>query len=337
MPAVLAELPFDQCQRYGALALLADVLRGRLGRPLRVLDVGDWNGLAARFCPGDLCVCLDPDGHGADRYVQADGRALPFVDGAFDVVACLDALEHVPREERPRIADELRRVAAHTVVVAVPTAEGGTAEHEAVLERFVRDVLGGQQEQLREHREQGLPTADEARSWLRAEGWSCADTPSGLLADWLPMMLAKHALSGVGATEVVHRALDRRYNERHGAVDPADIGYRQVLWAARGEHADLPAHLVATLPPARRCSDADDMTVASQLLLGALAARAGAEVDLPALLRPDAAELARAATALELRARTLRAECDAARERVRAYESGRFIRAMTFLARLRGR
>jgi len=53
---VLEELPFDQYQRYGALRLAADDLRARLGRPLRILDVGDWDGLVARFCPDDLTV-----------------------------------------------------------------------------------------------------------------------------------------------------------------------------------------------------------------------------------------------------------------------------------------
>jgi SAM-dependent methyltransferase len=335
MRPVLAELPFDQYQRYGALALLADALRDRLGRRLRVLDVGDWNGLAARFCPDDECTCLDPDGRGQGRYVQADGRALPFADAAFDVVACLDALEHVPRPERPRIAAELRRVADHAVVVAVPVADGGAAEHEAALEQFVRDVLGGEQRQLREHREQGLPAAAEARAWLAGGEWRCADAPSGLLADWLPMMLAKHALIGVPGSEGVHRALDRRYNERHGQVDPAEPGYRHVVWAARGADAELPDALRASLGRPRREGDAEDSAVAGQLLVGALAARAGASVDLAALLRPDPAALARAAAALDARNRRLAGERAVALARVHAYESGRFIRAMALLARLR--
>ena len=332
---MLAELPFDQYQRYNALVLLADSLRARLGRPLRVLDVGDWNALAERCCPGDLAICLDPDGRGSGRYVQADGRALPFADATFDVVACLDALEHVPASERPEIAAELRRVAAHAVVVAVPTADGGTAGHEAALERFVRDVLGGEQQQLREHREQGLPPVAEARGWLAAEGWSCADTPSGLLDDWLPMMLAKHALLGVPRSDSIHRAFDRRYNERHRGVDPSEPAYRHVVWAARGESAALPAELLAALPPRRASSDAEDLSVAGQLLVGALAARAGASVDLAALLHPDAAALARAAAELDGRTRGLAAERDAAQARVRAFESGRLMRALALLARLR--
>ncbi|HEV8636603.1 MAG TPA: hypothetical protein VG370_20475 [Chloroflexota bacterium] len=100
MPTPLLELPFDQYQRYGALALMADRLRAGLGRPLRLLDVGDWNGLAQRFCPGDWALCLDPDGRGTGCYVPGDGRRRPFRDEAFDLVACLDALDRLRRAFR---------------------------------------------------------------------------------------------------------------------------------------------------------------------------------------------------------------------------------------------
>jgi SAM-dependent methyltransferase len=331
---MLAELPFDQYQRYGALQLMADGLRARLGRPLRVLDVGDWNGLAARFCSEDLTICLDPEGRGAERYVQADGRALPFADQSFDVVSCLDALEHVPRADRATIAAELRRVAEHAIVVAVPVADAGAAAQESALERFVHAVLGGEQRQLSEHRRHGLPSAADVHAWLAVDDWRCASTLSGLLSDWLPMMLAKHALNGVIGSAAVQQALDRRYNERHGPIDAADPGYRLVTWVARGEHRELPDELLADMRPARHSPDADDLAVAAQVLVGCLSVRAGAPLDLGALLRPDPTALASAAASLDVRARALASDLDVATKRVSAFERGRFIRAMALLARL---
>src|SRR4051794_37376976 len=94
-------------------------LRERLGRAITILDCGDWDGLAERFCPGDRAVWLDPTGHGRGRYVQADGEHLPFADGSFDLAACLDTLEHVESARRPAVVAELRRVARLMVVVAV--------------------------------------------------------------------------------------------------------------------------------------------------------------------------------------------------------------------------
>jgi hypothetical protein len=53
-------------------------------------------------------------------FIQADGRALPFEDGAFDVVHCNAVIEHVGAEEDQRLlVAELVRV-AHGGLVTTP-------------------------------------------------------------------------------------------------------------------------------------------------------------------------------------------------------------------------
>ncbi|OGU02415.1 MAG: hypothetical protein A2085_07395 [Gemmatimonadetes bacterium GWC2_71_10] len=47
----------------------------------------------------------------------ADGRALPFADGAFDLVLCAKLLHHLPGERGRRLVAELNRVARRAVVV----------------------------------------------------------------------------------------------------------------------------------------------------------------------------------------------------------------------------
>lgn len=282
------ELPFDQYQRYGALQLAADRLRELLGRRLTVLDCGDWNGLVERFCPGDRCTWLDPTGQGRGRYVQADGERLPFADAAFDLVACLDTLEHVEANRRPAVVAELRRVARFVVVLAVPRADDGASTAERALYEYVWDVLGGEQQQLREHLERGLPTALQLRGWLGAPGWRLADVPSGLLDDWRTMMLAKHILLRTEGGDEAHAALDRRYNARHGVVDHAEPAYRHILFAGRDLAAELPDDVVEALPPRRRMADGEDVGVALATVLAAHARRAGAEVELMAAIRGEA-------------------------------------------------
>lgn len=50
--------------------------------------------------------------------VCADALALPFADGAFDIVLASQVLHHFPRDEAIRLLRELDRVAKRRVVIA---------------------------------------------------------------------------------------------------------------------------------------------------------------------------------------------------------------------------
>ena len=78
------------------------------GKPCRVLDLGCGAGFLANYLAtqGHHVVGLDAsresidiarahDASGTVRFVRGDVRALPFVDGSFDVVCAMDLLEHV--------------------------------------------------------------------------------------------------------------------------------------------------------------------------------------------------------------------------------------------------
>lgn len=103
----------------------------------RVLDVGSGAGDVAvalvrdaeRRCARLSVTCLDRSEQmlavarrtaGADpafSFVRADGEALPFDDGAFDVVTCTLALHHFEPDAAGALLRELRRVARVSPVV----------------------------------------------------------------------------------------------------------------------------------------------------------------------------------------------------------------------------
>ena len=122
---------FTVWQRY-SLAL-RHLLGVEMKRPMSILDVGASGiGIAAyldcaRFevYVTDLKATelksvvrsnfyrLDARGHNALTLIErlvADANSLPFRDGAFDAVTAVAMLEHIPRTQRSRTAEELMRV-----------------------------------------------------------------------------------------------------------------------------------------------------------------------------------------------------------------------------------
>ena len=104
---------------------------GQLGAPPYCLDVGCGEGYVLEYLRGELphihlCgVDLDKEalkraraGNNDTPLYRGDVLNLPFADGSFDMVICLEVLEHL---ESPWLAvDELARVSSRDLLVSVP-------------------------------------------------------------------------------------------------------------------------------------------------------------------------------------------------------------------------
>jgi hypothetical protein len=107
-------------QRYELFAQLC-----RLGPTDRIVDVGaGWGAALERFNDTNPIVAVDlkPDPSSPwlstpnVTVVTADGTALPFSDGEFDVAFSNSVVEHVPQVLQPAFASEIRRVAGRYYV-----------------------------------------------------------------------------------------------------------------------------------------------------------------------------------------------------------------------------
>jgi SAM-dependent methyltransferase len=100
-------------------------------RPRRILEVGCGEGIVlatlADRLPGAQLDGLELDEAALEEartrcpratLVRGDACALPFVDQSFDLVVCLEVLEHLP--EPARALRELRRVARAGCLLSVP-------------------------------------------------------------------------------------------------------------------------------------------------------------------------------------------------------------------------
>ncbi|HEU0131435.1 MAG TPA: glycosyltransferase [Mycobacteriales bacterium] len=137
--------------------------------PKRVLEVGSGTGGLAEYARPPLLVgtdldfaaTSDRDGSGLVP-VRASAVALPFADGAFDLVVSMDMLEHVPRPDRARVVAELLRVARPGAVVVCGVPAGRAAERaDRWLDALHTARRGEPHPWVREHLDLGLPGRGE--------------------------------------------------------------------------------------------------------------------------------------------------------------------------------
>lgn len=268
------DVPFDQYQRYRIAAEIAEEVAAAgtpaTGHLPRALDVGGHyegsGGVHRRpirdFLPHWTTTTVDLGLYPLSGYAEARGSALPFGDGRFDVVTCLDVLEHVLPAERSSVLLELARVARRTVVVAAPFLDARVVRAEHLLADFIRRTWGTEQAQLAEHRERGWPPLDEAAAELTRAGWAVDVFAHGNLWRWLFMMIDKHAVSALPHAQRMHEQLDVRYNEVDFDRDAAPPCYRHFIVAWRdGADAAREAVEQRFVAPSRQRSAAPSLTL----------------------------------------------------------------------------
>jgi len=86
--------PAEERMRFRKAAALARVPAGAA-----VLDIGARDGGLRRFLPAGVRyqgIDIAPEFAGPDVLIQDISRGIPFADGAYDFVFCIEVLEHVP-------------------------------------------------------------------------------------------------------------------------------------------------------------------------------------------------------------------------------------------------
>jgi SAM-dependent methyltransferase len=113
--------------------LLRAALGSYLGRPAKVLDVGSADGPSVAWMQGThhrFTIDVDPRGLRPGLGSCASALALPFPDGAFDVVGAFDVLEHC--EPESGAITELARVVAPggRLLMSVPAYQWAWSDHD---------------------------------------------------------------------------------------------------------------------------------------------------------------------------------------------------------------
>jgi methyltransferase family protein len=226
------DLPFDAYQRY---QLVADLVRRfpSFGPETSVLDVGGRTALMRGFLPELRVDLVDVEPADEAGLVIGSGGALPFRDGAFDIVTACDTLEHVPAEHRDAFVRECARVSKGWVVLAGPYASDEVREAESELREFLKQKLDLDHRYLNEHFEHGLPCRDRTAAEFRAAGCEVDSVGHASLARWLPLMCLEMYMDSDPHLREVAKRYFRVYNQALYASDHAGPVYRHAVIAAK--------------------------------------------------------------------------------------------------------
>jgi SAM-dependent methyltransferase len=137
-------------------------------RPQSVLEVGSGAvGLACLypqpFVGCDVFFACPP--HPLLQPVIGSATQLPFPDGSFSTIVCLDVFEHIPPSQRPAFLRELLRVARSRVILAFPCGDAARSADRRIanLYRFRRLPPPPW---LQEHEQWPLPSAEDLETDL---------------------------------------------------------------------------------------------------------------------------------------------------------------------------
>ncbi len=177
----------EEAGRVSYDAILHDhryrLARRAIGRAGRVLDCACGSGYGARWLgAGRAYTGVDVDGEtvaaaaaaygSLGRFLQVDGRTLPFADGAFDAVCSLETIEHLPRERHAAFVGELVRVLAPGGMLVLTTPNRGY-----LFKRLLRRWGWSNPYHAYEYAPRELRRALEGVAGLEVVGWTTIGAP----------------------------------------------------------------------------------------------------------------------------------------------------------------
>jgi len=164
--------------------------------------------------------------------VVAAAAALPFRDGAFATLVCVDTFEHLPAETRLKVVDESLRVVRNDGVVTVTFPSGAASMRaEATIRAEYMRYSGRTLRWLEEHVEHGLPEAAPIAERFRAgAGKDRAVTTHSNAPLWLWTGMWRVLMCGwPGRGNAAFQVLLRWFTPLLCRVR-VGRGYRSVIW-----------------------------------------------------------------------------------------------------------
>ena len=95
--------------------------------------------------------------------IKYQGGAFPFLNNSFDLVLNVDSLEHVKKENREDVVNEMFRVAKKYIIIIVPSGEKAE-RHDINIDNYFQKINKHRDKFLEEHVNNRLPQDKELQN-----------------------------------------------------------------------------------------------------------------------------------------------------------------------------
>lgn len=171
LDAVFNPIGVDRWIRYKKIRTMVERNNGKI-----VLDVGPGIEGLSTFLRDEerifVLVDIETQSFSKNREngILADGNYLPLRTGTFELVICLDTLEHIPTEKRHKFVEELKRVARDEILCStVMQSRDGVfrgREFDLLFQRDYQRLFGDVEKNTAEHIRCGHPSKNEIESYF---------------------------------------------------------------------------------------------------------------------------------------------------------------------------
>lgn len=164
------ELTWDRFMRLYNTAL---AVKQRVPESTKILDIGGYDGALALFLNKYKVDVIDP--------ITTGGSGLNIQDCKYEIVVSVDALEHVPPDDRNRFLQQIAKVTSHQCFINFPARRTGKAQQ--LVYELTKNPL------VKEHVMWELPDGDDVKNWLEKTDFSVDIIRHTSLPQWISQYL----------------------------------------------------------------------------------------------------------------------------------------------------
>lgn len=232
------KLPFDQYQRYQAVADIISNLNLRPGFSLADIGAGI-EKLAGQFFENCQITYIDKSflGNTPEKNVIAENiNDLNIEKDSYDIIVSIDAFEHINKDNRQLVIEKLYSGAKKYLIIAAPFKTTLVPSFETLSNEIYHMLSGENNKWLVEHMKYGLPDLDQTLQQLERLKCTTAVLGNGNIFRWIKMLNFNLLAFADENNQEIAETVNRSYNKHIYKIDHDEPTYRKIILVSKTKH-----------------------------------------------------------------------------------------------------